>query len=435
MGNYTPLAELLTVDEFVSYLNELNIDLPLEIGIDDDSDPMAEPVSVSGQVIGNRWAILPMEGWDADLDGNPTDSSIQRWRAFGRSGAKLIWGESAAVRPDGRSSPEQLVVAPETQQGLESLVAETKSAHAERFGGSDDLKVGIQLTHSGRFCRPAPSGSAAPVAVRHHPHFDKLLGPPPDSELLSDVELRDLARDYVSSVSVAAVAGFDFVDLKACHGFLSHELLGAYDRPGDFGGSFENRTRFLRSIIEGVHEEAPEVELSLRLSAFDTVAYVMGDRGVGRPLSDDPARYWFGTDESGHEIDLDEPIRLLKEMRDLGVSLFCITGSSHYNAWHLQRPALTAKSGEYSTPEDPLVGVARHIAVTSELKRAVGGITVVGSGYSYLQQWLPHVARATVRAGKTDMVGVARMHLAYPEMIVDAMSGSTFDLEAVEGRF
>ena len=63
---------------------------------------------------------------------------------------------------------------------------------------------------------------------------------------MSDAEIERVIADFVRAAQLAQRAGFDFVDIKHCHGYLGHEFLSAVDRPGPFGGSFENRTRFLR---------------------------------------------------------------------------------------------------------------------------------------------------------------------------------------------
>lgn len=436
MTGYRPLSELRTPDEFSRYLSTNGIDLPFDPELESGPDsPLASPVVTGSFGIGNRWAILPLEGWDSDPDGNPTDGTLGRWEAFGRSGVKTIWGESAAVRLGGRSTPSQLLVSGDTEDGIRRLREAAGNAHADLYDDAGDLRVGIQITHSGRLSHPAPSGEAAPVTVRHHPYLDEKLGPPSDAPLMSDDELLRLIDDYVTAAEVLDQAGFDFVDLKACHGYLGHELLGAFDRPGDFGGSYENRTRFLKTVATRVKASTSNLKLALRLSAFDTVVHTAGEDGIGAPITAGPYRFWFGTDESGHEIDLSEPIQLLTELRDLGVDLICVTGSSPYNSWHYQRPALNSKPGEYGTPEDPLVGVARHIRVTNELRSAVPGIVTVGSGYSYLQQWLPNVAQAAVRGSMTDIVGVARMHLAYPGLISDSFHGRPLDLAAIKAAF
>lgn len=427
---------MTTASEFTEYLRRNDIDMPFDDVVESGTDaPLAQSISPGGFDIGNRWAILPMEGADCDIDGRPTDRSLARWAVFGRSGAKLIWGESAAVRQGGRSSPAQLLVVPENTEGLRRLRESAVAAHSDAFGDAGDFKLGLQLTHSGRLSHPAPSGDHVPVTVRHHPYLDERLGPPADQPLVTDDDLYELIEDYVTAAGVLAEAGFDFVDLKACHGFLGHELLGAYERPGEFGGSFENRTRFLRSIVGRLRADVPDLKLGLRLSSFDTVIHGPDENGVGRPLTTGPARYWFGTDETGHQVDLSEPIELLTIMRDMGVDLICVTGSSSINSWHFQRPALKTTPGEYSTPENPLVGVARHIDATSRLRAAVPGIVTVGSGYSYLQRWLPNVAQAAVSAGMTDLVGIARMQLAYPRFISDVLDGEQLDIEAIEKAF
>ena len=91
--------------------------------------------------------------------------------------------------------------------------------------------------------------------------------------------------------------------------------------------------------------------------------------------------------------------------------------------------------GEYLPPEDPLVGVARHLDVTRRLKEAVPGLTLVGSGYSYLQQWMPNVAQAAVRSGGADIVGLGRLHLACPTLPSDVLAGRGLDTEKIWASF
>jgi 2,4-dienoyl-CoA reductase-like NADH-dependent reductase (Old Yellow Enzyme family) len=381
-------------------------------------------VAAGSLKIGNRFCILPMEGSDSDLLGRPTPATTLRWQKLGLSGAKLIWAEATAVRPDGRWTARQLLAADHTVDDLASLRRSAIAAHEQAAGDTDGLVIGLQLTHSGRYSRPSPSGKRAPVSVRHHPYLDTRFGPAPDQPLLTDDQLHELCADFVRAAGHIDSAGFDFVDIKSCHGYLGHELLAAFDRPGQFGGSLDNRTRFLRTIVGGIRAAHPRLAVAVRLSAFDTVPFVAGHDGVGRPVTDGPYRYSFGTDPSGHHIDLSEPVALLEMLRDLGVSLVCITGASPYTAHHYVRPEQGQRCGGYLPPEDPLVAVARHLQVTATLKAAVPQLTVVGSGYSYLQHWLPHVAQATVRTGMTDLVGVGRAHLAYTRFPADVLLGA-----------
>jgi 2,4-dienoyl-CoA reductase-like NADH-dependent reductase (Old Yellow Enzyme family) len=326
-----------------------------------------------------------------------------------------------------RDSAEQLLLSPHTVDALAALRGAQVAAHIEAHGTDDDLLVGIQLTHSGRYSRPG--GRPRPVAVRRHPLFDETVGPAPEAPLLTDDELRSIVGDHVRAAQLAQQAGFDFIDVKTCHGYLSHELLGAFERGGDFGGSFENRTRFVREIIAGVRAAAPDIGIAVRFSAFDTISYEPDEQGVGRPITDEPLRAWFGTDSSGHHIDLGEPIALLEMLRELSVDLVSVTASSPYSAPHYQTPVAPRRGERYSNPENPLFGVARHLAVTASLKQAVPQLCYVGGGYSYLQQFLPHVAQARVRRGQVDVIGIGRMQRASPDAVSAMLAGRRPELD------
>ena len=102
----------------------------------------------------------------------------------------------------------------------------------------------------------------------------------------------------------------------------------------------------------------------------------------------------------------------------IAINISC--GSPYYNP-HVQRPAIFPPSDGYQPPEDPLIGVARQIQAARECKQAVPDMPMVGTGYTYLQDYLPHVAQAVVRAGWIDMVGLGRMVLSYPELPRDTL--------------
>jgi len=227
---------------------------------------------------------------------------------------------------------------------------------------------------------------------------------------------------------VARAVGFQFVDIKACHGYLIHEFLGAFTRPGRFGGDFEGRTRLLLTIVESIRSAFPDLMIGVRLSAFDTVPFDERD-GIGQPIAYSehlPYRYAFGLNLNDPlQVDLRETIRLLEMLRDLGVAAVNLSGGSPYYNPHVQRPALYPPSDGYPPPEDPLASVFRQIDVARQCKQAVAGLPIVGSGYSYLQEFLPHVAQAVVRSGWVDAVGVGRMALAYSELLADVLEGQT----------
>src|SRR5688572_14782328 len=181
---YPKVAQLKSVEALAARLAELGCELPLDDEIDTaaDGSPLAEPIDVAGFRVGNRWCIHPMEGWDAHRDGSPSELTLRRWRNFGSSGAKLIWGgEAAAVRPDGRANPNQTLATPDNRAGLAALLGELCDAHRDRFGGTEDLLVGLQLTHSGRFARPN-SKALEPRIAYHHPLLDEKFGIDPRDE-------------------------------------------------------------------------------------------------------------------------------------------------------------------------------------------------------------------------------------------------------------
>jgi 2,4-dienoyl-CoA reductase-like NADH-dependent reductase (Old Yellow Enzyme family) len=242
---------------------------------------------------------------------------------------------------------------------------------------------------------------------------------------MSDDEIAHLVGDFVKAAQLAQQAGFHFVDVKHCHGYLGHELLSAVDRPGRYGGSFENRTRFLRKVVDGIRTEVPDLGIGVRVSAFDFVPFRPGPDGFGEPepFGETTYRYAFGGDGTGVGVDLTEPRAFLDLLASLDIELVCITGGSPYYNPHIQRPAIFPPSDGYQPPEDPLAGVARQIAVTAGLKQHRPDLLLVGSAYSYLQEWLPNVAQHVVRTGKADFVGLGRMVLTYPDMVDDVLTG------------
>ena len=423
------VRRLRTAADFLAHAAALGVALPLDEAVaTGEGAPLAQHLAC-GAVLwaGNRFAILPMEGWDGTPDGRPTDLVRRRWRRFGESGAGLIWGgEAVAVRPDGRANPRQLVLTRETAGDVAALRGELVDAHRARFGSDDGLVLGLQLTHSGRFSRPTDAGPAPVVAYRH-PVLDGRVGG--DVEPIGDEELDELAADFARAARLAAEAGFDFVDVKHCHGYLGHELLSAVDRTGRYGGSFEHRTQFLRTVVDGIRAQAPGLEIGVRVSAFDVMPFVAGPDGRGEPDASAPMPYpyAFGGDDTGLGLDLTEPCRLLDLCAELGIRLVCVTGGSPYYSPHVQRPAWFPPSDGYTPPEDPLVGVARMLDVTARLAASHPDLVVVGSGYSYLQEWLPNVAQAVVASGGASAVGLGRMALAYPSFPADVLSGSPID--------
>jgi 2,4-dienoyl-CoA reductase-like NADH-dependent reductase (Old Yellow Enzyme family) len=426
--HYPRIASFKTPAALRHYLAQIGLDLPCDDRVaSGPASPLAQPYRLpDGFVVGNRFCVLPMEGWDGTADGHPSELTVRRWRRFGESGAKLVWGgEAAAVRPDGRANPNQLIINEHTLTGLAALRECLVAAHVERFGGADDLYIGLQLTHSGRFCRPDDKKQLKPKIAYHHPLLDRKFGLAPDYPVMTDGDIARLIEDFVAAAQRAYRAGFAFVDIKHCHGYLGHEFLSAVERPGKYGGSFENRTRFVREVVAGIRATAPQLQIGVRLSAFDFIPFRPNEYGVGEPEPFDGGvyRYAFGGDGTGCGIDLTEPKKFLDLLASLEVKMVCVSAASPYYNPHLTRPATFPPSDGYLPPEDPLVGVARHINVVKQLKQHRPDMVLIGSAYSYLQEFLPNVAQYVVRNQQADFIGLGRAMLSYPDVVADILAG------------
>ncbi len=418
MSNYKKIVELKNPAEFRSFIREAGWDIPCGA---ETVAAFARPLPYCGRTLANRWAILPMEGWDCLPDGTPSDLTARRWLRFAGSGATLIYGtEAAAVMPEGRSNTRQLWIAPHTADAIARLV-EAMRARA------DGLYIGLQLTHSGRYSHPNDDHMLESRTAYRHPLLDRKFHNDA-SNVVDDGEIRRIIDRFIQAAKLAQRAGFDFVDIKHAHGYLAHELLSAVDRPGDFGGSFENRTRFFREVAAGIQAEAPGLEISLRLSFADFVPFEKGPDGAGRPM-DWSGRYpyAFGGDGTGFGWNFDEPVRFLEMARNYGVGMVCGTiGSPYYNP-HIQRPAYYPVTGGYLPPEHPLRNVARHIEAAAAIKQRCPWLTVIGSGYTCLQEYLPLVGASVLEAGLADFIGIGRMVLSYPEICADTLAGTPLD--------
>ncbi len=422
MTRYPQVKNMESPQALRDRLTELGLDLAVADRVD-AGGALSQPVTFTDGSAGpftvpNRFAVLPMEGWDGTADGRPTDLVRRRWQRFADSGAGLVWGEATAIVPEGRANPNQLVLDERTADDLADL----------RSLLAPEQVTGLQLTHSGRWARP--DGTPHPRTAHRHRVLDDRTGAG-DANLLSDGELEDLQARFVAAAVLVAQAGFDFVDVKCCHGYLLHELLAGRDRPGPFGGDLEGRTRFLRGVLAGIRREAPGLAVAVRLSAFDFVPYRQGEDGVGEPERDGVLPRPFGADETGLGIDLAETHQLLDLLVAEGVGLVCTTAGSPYYNPHIQRPAYFPPSDGYDPPEDPLVGVTRQIAATAQLTAAHPELTFVGSGYSYLQDWLANVGQEVVAGGGAHLVGLGRMVLSYPTLPADVLAGRPMERRLV----
>ena len=382
-----------TLDDVKADLARLGLDLPLS----EDTSVLARGFDVKGERIHfkNSVAIHPMEGFDSAPDGGPSGLTERRYMRFADSDAGLYWFEAVAISNESRSNNRQLWINDENVDSFKRLV---EKLH-EKTGGAPVI---CQLTHSGRFSRP--ENKPAPIIAYHNPVLNKPFNIPAEHNVVTDEYLDSLVPRYVKAAKLAKEAGFDGVDIKACHRYLMSELLSAYTREGRYGSSYENRTRLYRDVIAAVKAVAGDMAVATRLGVHD---------GIGYP-------YGFGDDKDDlTKFDPTEAIRLIGDIHALGVNLINVTmGTPYYNP-HVNRPYC---KGGYEPPEHPLVGVARMINGAAILQRDFPDITFIGTGYTFLRQFAPCLAAGAVGTGMISAAGFGRMAFAYDGFAKDLIN-------------
>ncbi len=404
-------------------LDELRADVTsrgLDVPLTDDLGPLLQPVAIGPRTVGNRMVVHPMEGCDGTLGGEPGELTFRRWERFGAGGAKVIWGEATAVVPEARANPRQLLLNETTAPAIGKLLETARKAHNDRFGRTDDFLVGIQLTHSGRWSYPSPLIATHLPAVEAVKHIEL------DAPVLNDGYLEALEEKYIEAAMLARNLGFDFVDIKQCHSYLLNELLAGHDRKGTYGGDFEGRSRFVTNVFRRIHDRAPDLLLATRLNVYDGPPY-SGDAGqLGVPAVS-------GSSQWG-AAGLDEPLRLVAHLRDLGLSLLNVSmGSPYYNP-HISRPFERAPVDGYVPPEHPLEGVERHLQLSAQVQTANPDLAVIGTGYSWLRHYAANAGAAAVAEARVSMMGLGRGALAYPDFAADiAEHGAMVDRKSCIG--
>jgi len=382
--------------------------LGLEIPTDEDVAILSEQVVVGPLVAPNRLTVHPMEGFDAAPDGSPGELAFRRYRRYAAGGAGLIWFEATAVMNEARSNPGQFFINEKSVAAFAELVSATREA-AGREHGREPVLI-LQLTHSGRYSKPA--GVPAPI-IAHHSHvLDPVMNLAEDHPLVTDAYLDELQDRFVDAAKLAAKAGFDGVGVKSCHRYLFSELLASFTREGKYGGPFENRTRMLRETVGRIASEVGALFVTTRMNVYDAISYPYGF-GVSR--------------EHSHVPDLEEPIALARMLVALGIPVLNVSIGNPYFNPHFGRPYDFPVMDAHVPSEHPLVGIARFLDITRTMQRAVPRTPVIGSGYAWLRHLMPYVAAGVVKTGGAKLIGQGRGSFAYPDSVRDILSTGAMD--------
>lgn len=365
-----------------------------ELPRDPDVSVLARPVRGGNFVLKNALAVQPMEGCDGTAGGAPGELTYRRYERFAAGGAGLLWAEAISVAPEARANPRQLML---TEKNVGAFRKLTDIAHAH------GAVIVAQLTHSGRFSRPVDKH--APIRASKNPALDALQKLSDEYPVATDEYLKSMPEAFANATRLARAAGFDGVDVKACHLYLFSELLGARNRPGLYGGAYENRVRLLKESVEAAKSELSGGILASRFNLYDGEA---GSWGEGEGLS----------------VDLTEPIRLTRELGQMGVTLMNLTMGTPYLNPHVNRPY---NKGGYVSDEPPVAGVKRLLDGCRAAQEAVPEAVCVATGFSYLGEHAPEVAAALVKSGGARVAGFGRMAFAYPDFAGDIIEAGGMD--------
>lgn len=402
-----PFSKIKDSDQFLETMNAAGLPFPVA----KDMSILGEPVQLGDKTIPNRICIQPLEGFDGTLEGAPSDLIFRRYDRFARGGAGLIWYESITIADDGRCNPLQMIIKKSTISEIKRLVDQTDKAAFDAFGRKP-YNV-LQLTHSGRRSVDA-NWRSTPLAVVANPYIDhhnSIDGQSGAITMASDEKIEKIIQQFIEAAVLSVEAGFDSVDIKVCHEYILRELLGAFNRPGKFGGCFENRTRALFDIIDGIRARiGNDIDICVRLNAYDCIPYPHG---------------WGMVKEEGVMApDLAEPIQLCRMLVERNVKLINLsTMMPRYQPYGRGYLAELEEESEIH----PYKGTYDLLNATKKIKEAVPGGVFVCTGLTWLEQFGGNVGAGGIKEGWFDIAGFGRQAFAYPDFAKDILNKNTME--------
>ncbi|GAB4324801.1 MAG: NADH:flavin oxidoreductase [Promethearchaeota archaeon] len=329
-----------------------------------------------------------MECNDATDDGRPSKASFERYERLVGGGWGVVVVEAASVTDGCLARRRQLRINEQTAGDFAKLAQRLREV-------APFTVLLLQLTHSGVVADPAFS-----EVVEVAGPLDKVVNPKDLSKVhvLTTEEVKALTRVFADAAEVAYDCGFDGVDVKSCHGYLGAEFLRPRNtRDDEYGGSFENRTRFFREIVTMVRRRVPDPRfvLGTRVSFYEGIPGGFGTSGPDEVVED-----------------LSEPLQFVRSCAELGLDFVNVTAGIPSLV-----PQLTRPSPKY------LVPAYHHFRYAAAAKALKLPLVVVGSAYSALRRDFPKVAGKNVAEGLVDFVGLGRQSLADPHFPAHLRAG------------
>ncbi len=401
--------------------------LKISLSMDDNFECFKQPIALNNIEIPNRLAVQPMEGFDAQLDGSPSLLTLRRYKRYANGGAGIIWIEATSILEEFKSNPHQLVI---TQRNFEKFkrfvryLRKILDDTLKTLGFDNKGIIILQLNHSGRYSKKGKKNY--PIRTYYHNDLDAAINVnKKEGKIISDEELIKLEDIWVKKAELAYNAGFDGVDIKACHGYLISELLSARTKKNSIYGGYalENRARLLLNVIKKLNNSVPTSDfiITTRLGVYDGIPYPYGFGNAKLQNENFPAT-----------IDLSEPFQLIQLLYRQDVKLLNISsGNPHYKPF-LTRPYDIPAAGAEKPPEHPLCSVNRMITLTSSIKKnSPKDMIIIGSGYSYLRQFAINICSALITNGMVDICGLGRMSFANPNFPKQILQNQKIDKNKV----
>lgn len=393
--------EFEKLEDLNSYMREFGIQAESKI------EKLIKPINICDKTLPNRFVALPMEGVDG-INGSPSEITRNRYLNLARGGYGLIWLEATSVNEEGMSNDRQLFINENNVNDFKKLNNDIKEESKKSSYNAEAYTV-LQLNHSGRYANKNKVENAQ--IATHRNKLDLKRNIEEDRELIKDFYLDKLKLDYLKAARLSKKSGFDAVDIKACHGYLLSELLSATDREGNYGGSFENRTRLLMEIIDLIKndEQCKGLDITVRLNMCD-----LTENG-------------FSTTKD-LEYDLEETFKVIDILHSKGVQLISLTLGNPYFIPNIGKPSDTKKDQDI---ESPVVSLQRIFKLTSNLQEKFPDIKFVGLGYTWFRQFSVNVAEHFINSGKISLAGFGRESIAYTDLPNDVLENNFSDEKKV----
>lgn len=351
----------------------------------DKTEILLSPIKVGTHTCKNRFFVQAMECTDADLEGNPTDLTYNRYENLFKGEAGIVSLEAITITDKNRSRLNQLFIMPKNQPALTRFVSHLKKINPETI-------FVFQLTHSGELSNPEFSKR---LSVKPLPGFT--------AEVFTEDEFEKIMADFVLAAKIAYDSGADGIDMKLCHGYLGSQILRPYnDRKWKYGGAWKNRRQFAFDLYERIQKAVPDKNFLIgsKISAWEGFPGGFGTAGPDTPV-----------------IDLTEPIDLIKGLEERGAQYFIQSAGS---------PSITISLTQADKNHPYFAYLHQYFAkiFRDNLKKETivigSNYSIFGKGKNKLQAVKPEdsallgYGAQNIAKGFTDMVGLGRQSLADP---------------------